>query len=87
METTNRKVIMKRIILLLFFIGFIQGCQINNDYTEKGLSNGAAPTIQFGTSCRLNYCSDCRVNSCPIGRQELVGATCSCGIHNGVVSQ
>ena len=87
METTNRKVIMKRIILLLFFIGFIQGCQINNDYTEKGLSNGAPPTIQFGTSCRLNYCSDCRVNSCPIGRQELVGAICSCGIHNGVVSR
>lgn len=87
MKTTDRKVIMKRIILLLFFIVFIQGCQINNDYTEESLSNDAPPTIQFGTSCRLNYCSDCRVNSCPIGSQELLGATCSCGIHSGVVSR
>jgi hypothetical protein len=87
MGIENKKVIMKRVILLLLFIGFIQGCQTNKDYTQKGLSKGAPPTIQFGTTCRLNYCSDCRVNSCPIGRQELLGAPCSCGIQNGVVSR
>jgi hypothetical protein len=78
---------MKRFILLLFFIGLIQGCHTNKAYMKEGLSNDVPQTIQLGTRCMLNYCSDCMVNSCPIGRQELVGATCSCGIRNGVVSR
>jgi hypothetical protein len=87
MRNKDKKVIMKRTISFLFFIGFIQGCQTNSNYTEKDLSNGARPPIQFGSRCVLHFCSDCSVHSCIISRQELVGANCSCGTQNGVVSR
>jgi len=75
---------LKHIILFLLFLVFIQGCQANHDLTDKYRKDGAPPRVEFGATCNLNYSSESRVRTCPIGGQDLLGATCSCNTENGI---
>ena len=84
MKFAYRKMVLKQIILLLFFLVFIQGCQANYGLTDKHSSDGAPPRVEFGATCNLNYSSESRVRTCLIGGQDLLGATCSCNTQNGL---
>jgi hypothetical protein len=75
---------LKRIILFLVILVCIQGCQANYDLTDKRRSDGALPRVEFGATCHLNYSSESQVSTCPVGRQELSGSTCSCNTQNGI---
>lgn len=75
---------MKKFMFLLLIMGIVQGCQTNNSLSERKSSSDIPPTIEFGSTCRINYCSECRIQSCPIGGQDLVGASCSCNTRNGI---
>lgn len=75
---------MKKFVLMLSILGLTQGCHVNNEVTESKLSNELPPTIQFGSTCRINYCNDCRIQSCSIGGQDLIGASCSCNTRHGI---
>jgi hypothetical protein len=84
MKLTYRKMDLKQIILFLVILVCIQGCQANYDLTDKNRSDGALPRVEFGSTCNLNYSSESRVSTCPLGRQELSGSTCSCNTQNGI---
>jgi hypothetical protein len=84
MKFIYREMVMKRIMLLLFFFVCIQGCQSNYGLTDKHRADGAPPRVEFGATCNLNYNSESRVSTCPIGGQDLLGMTCSCNTENGI---
>ncbi|QCZ94697.1 hypothetical protein [Salinimonas iocasae] len=58
----------------------LPGCVLSEEHADT-----MTPTVDMGATCRLETCPDCApVNACPLDKQEILGASCSCPTPNGI---
>ena len=81
-------VLMKYLVVLLFCIGFIQGCSSNQKgHNRDGFQDSINPRAEFGSRCVVHW--DPNVDggsgngSCGV-QQDLVGTHCVCNTSHGI---
>lgn len=58
----------------------LPGCVLSGEHADP-----MTPAVKMGATCRLETCPDCApVNACPLDKQEILGASCSCPTPNGI---